>query len=282
MAWVRPAGALAEPLQQTPRGESTVTAQMHAASVLCRLCPAPSTAHSWVARRRSGCRARCDARSDMRGPFPDCFASMHDLRAAGGAPSRRAADAARVQEKGKLLELRQMLAAGLKPPVLVFVSTKERAKALCRELMYEKARVDTIHADQSHAARAAAITNFRKGKTWVLITTDLLARGMDFLGVQAVVNYDFPRTKTDYIHRRAPPAPRAHLVLPEWITDRLLHRGLAAGQCVSSAAAYLALECERTAGGAECMHDRVGDSCAAGLARCRAWSYSVHRVSVHT
>lgn len=94
-----------------------------------------------------------------------------------------------------------MLAAGLKPPVLVFVATKERAKALCRELMYEKARVDTIHADQSHAARAAAVANFRRGHTWVLITTDLLARGMDFLGVQAVVNYDFPGTKTDYIHR---------------------------------------------------------------------------------
>lgn len=106
-----------------------------------------------------------------------------------------------VQEKGKLLELRQMLAKGLKPPVLVFVSTKERAKALCAELMYEKARVDAIHAGQSHAARAAAVTNFRNGKTWVLITTDLLARGMDFLGVQAVVNYDFPGTKTDYIHR---------------------------------------------------------------------------------
>eukprot|EP00892_Ulva_mutabilis_P000406 jgi/Ulvmu1/10366/UM061_0049.1 len=105
------------------------------------------------------------------------------------------------QEKGKLLELRQMLAGGLAPPVLVFVSSKERAKALCRELMYEGAHVDAIHGDQSHAARAAAIANFRKGKTWVLITTDLLARGMDFLGVRAVINYDFPRTKTDYIHR---------------------------------------------------------------------------------
>lgn len=113
-----------------------------------------------------------------------------------------------MQEKGKLLELRQMLAKGLKPPVLVFVSTKERAKALCTELMYEKARVDAIHADQTHAARGAAVTNFRNGKTWVLITTDLLARGMDFLGVQAVVNYDFPGTKTDYIHRCGPGTAR--------------------------------------------------------------------------
>jgi hypothetical protein len=108
-----------------------------------------------------------------------------------------------VQESGKLLALRQMLTAGLKPPVLVFVSSKERAKALHAELMYESVHVDSIHADQSQAARAAAITSFRKGTTWVLIATDLLARGMDFLGVQTVVNYDFPNTKTDYIHRRA-------------------------------------------------------------------------------
>lgn len=128
-----------------------------------------------------------------------------------------------MQEKGKLLELRQMLAGGLKPPVLVFVATKERAKALCKELMYEKARVDAIHADQSHAAREAAVTNFRNGKTWVLITTDLLARGMDFLGVQAVVNYDFPGTKTDYIHRRAPlqPGAEANAALAQLLHIRL-------------------------------------------------------------
>jgi ATP-dependent RNA helicase DDX52/ROK1 len=94
-----------------------------------------------------------------------------------------------------------MLSAQFKPPILVFVSSKERARALHAELKHESVHVDSIHADQSRAARAAAITSFRKGATWVLITTDLLARGMDFLGVQTVINYDFPRTKTDYIHR---------------------------------------------------------------------------------
>ena len=109
-----------------------------------------------------------------------------------------------LQESGKLLALRHMLAAGFKPPMLVFVASKERAKALHAELMYESVHVDSIHADQSQAARSAAITSFRKGTTWVLIATDLLARGMDFLGVQIVINYDFPNTKTDYIHRWPP------------------------------------------------------------------------------
>ena len=50
-----------------------------------------------------------------------------------------------------------------------------------------------IHSDLSPAARAAAINKFRIGETWVLIATDLLGRGLDFLGLNTVVNYDFPQ-----------------------------------------------------------------------------------------
>ena len=41
----------------------------------------------------------------------------------------------------------------------------------------------------------------RLGRTWVLVATDLIGRGMDFLGVNTVVNFDFPNSTTDYIHR---------------------------------------------------------------------------------
>lgn len=61
--------------------------------------------------------------------------------------------------------------------------------------------VDSIHAAQSQAARQAAVDGFRSGKTWVLIATDLVGRGMDFIGVNTVINYDFPKSTTDYIHR---------------------------------------------------------------------------------
>jgi ATP-dependent RNA helicase DDX52/ROK1 len=49
--------------------------------------------------------------------------------------------------------------------------------------------------------RDAAVEKFREGKTWVLIATDLLGRGMDFKGVNVVINYDFPHTSASYIHR---------------------------------------------------------------------------------
>ena len=40
--------------------------------------------------------------------------------------------------------------------------------------------------------RELAVDNFRAGRTWVLVATDLLARGMDFAAVNCVVNYDLP------------------------------------------------------------------------------------------
>ncbi|MEW5296778.1 MAG: hypothetical protein WDW36_000033 [Sanguina aurantia] len=105
------------------------------------------------------------------------------------------------REAGKLLALRQLVQKGLTPPVLVFVGSKLRAKELHRELMYDGVHVDSITADQTATARSAAIDNFRSGKTWVLIATDLIGRGMDFIGVNTVVNYDFPHSTVDYIHR---------------------------------------------------------------------------------
>lgn len=45
------------------------------------------------------------------------------------------------------------------------------------------------------------MARFRRGEIWILITTDLLARGVDFRGVNAVVNYDVPNTGAAYVHR---------------------------------------------------------------------------------
>lgn len=45
------------------------------------------------------------------------------------------------------------------------------------------------------------MNSFRSGKIWVLICTALLARGIDFKGVNLVLNYDFPTSAIEYIHR---------------------------------------------------------------------------------
>jgi len=45
------------------------------------------------------------------------------------------------------------------------------------------------------------VLQFRIGKVWVLVCTDLMSRGIDFKNVSTVVNYDFPQSITSYIHR---------------------------------------------------------------------------------
>ena len=45
------------------------------------------------------------------------------------------------------------------------------------------------------------LERFEKGSIWVLITTDVIARGIDFSHVNLVINYDFPNTMLTYIHR---------------------------------------------------------------------------------
>ena len=105
------------------------------------------------------------------------------------------------REDGKMVALRQIVREGIRPPVLIFVQSVERAVQLFHELVYDGLNVDVIHADRSQSQREATVTKFRAGKVWVLIATELVARGMDFKGVSLVINYDFPQSTTSYIHR---------------------------------------------------------------------------------
>lgn len=81
------------------------------------------------------------------------------------------------------------------------MQSKERADQLFRELIYDGINVDVIHGERTQAQRNAIVDKFRSGDIWVLITTDLMARGMDFKGVNLVINFDFPQSTTSYIHR---------------------------------------------------------------------------------
>ncbi|KXL48315.1 hypothetical protein M433DRAFT_75318 [Acidomyces richmondensis BFW] len=120
-------------------------------------------------------------------------------------------------EQGKLMGLRQFLRPTatskeseltLRPPFLIFTQTIERAIALHSELLYDipaeaggVSRIAVLHSDLSDAARDNVMTRFRKGEIWILITTDLLSRGIDFRGINGVVNYDIPTSAAAYVHR---------------------------------------------------------------------------------
>ncbi|XP_005233748.1 probable ATP-dependent RNA helicase DDX52 [Falco peregrinus] len=104
-------------------------------------------------------------------------------------------------ETGKLTAMRDLVKKGFAPPVLVFVQSIERAKELFHELIYEGINVDVIHADKTQQQRDNIVQSFRAGKIWVLICSALLARGIDFKGVNMVINYDLPTSAVEYIHR---------------------------------------------------------------------------------
>lgn len=106
------------------------------------------------------------------------------------------------QEEGKLVAIQRILQEGkLTPPALLFVQSKDRAKELYQELIYDGIKVDCIHADRTQMQRDEVIKRFRSGKIWVLICTDLMARGVDFKAVNCVINYDLPTSAISYIHR---------------------------------------------------------------------------------
>lgn len=105
------------------------------------------------------------------------------------------------EESGKLIAIRQQIQQGIKPPVLIFVQSIERAKDLFSELVYDGINVDVIHGERTQSQRDSIVMNFRSGKIWVLISTELMSRGVDFKGVSLVINYDFPQTSASYIHR---------------------------------------------------------------------------------
>ncbi len=100
-----------------------------------------------------------------------------------------------------MYSLRSLFKKGFEPPILIFVQSKERAKQLFKELIYDGLNVDVIHAERSQLQRDNTIRAFRQGKIWVLICTELMGRGIDFKGVNLVINYDFPLSAISYIHR---------------------------------------------------------------------------------
>jgi ATP-dependent RNA helicase DDX52/ROK1 len=126
------------------------------------------------------------------------------------------------KERGKAVALKQMLTDGISPPVLVFAQSKDRVEQVSRLLQLEGASsVDVIHADRSPAQRDEAVTDFRRGKTMFLVTTDVLGRGIDFKGVNVVINFDFPTSAVSYVHRigRTGRAGRAGLAVTFFTED---------------------------------------------------------------
>jgi len=84
---------------------------------------------------------------------------------------------------------------------VIFCNTRRKVDWLTDQMAKRKFTVSAMHGDMDQAQRDMIMREFRSGSSRVLITTDLLARGIDVQSVSLVINYDLPSNRENYIHR---------------------------------------------------------------------------------
>jgi translation initiation factor 4A len=84
---------------------------------------------------------------------------------------------------------------------VIFCNTRRKVDYLTERMRAKEFTVSSTHGDIGQKERDVILSEFRTGSSRVLITTDLLARGIDVQQVSLVINYDLPRNLENYIHR---------------------------------------------------------------------------------
>lgn len=89
----------------------------------------------------------------------------------------------------------------IKESVIIFAESLESCVAVGRFLQSKEFKCDFMHGDMNPGHRARVLREFREEKIQILVTTDLLARGLDIAHVKHVISFDLPYKAEDYLHR---------------------------------------------------------------------------------
>lgn len=84
---------------------------------------------------------------------------------------------------------------------VIFCNTRRKVDQLTSQMTEKLFTVSAMHGEMDQRERDVIMSQFRTGSSRVLITTDLLARGIDVQQVSLVINYDLPSNRENYIHR---------------------------------------------------------------------------------
>ena len=84
---------------------------------------------------------------------------------------------------------------------IIYCNTRRKVDWLTEKMGEKDFVVSAMHGDMEQRERDLIMREFRSGSSRVLITTDLLARGIDVQQVSLVINYDLPTNRENYIHR---------------------------------------------------------------------------------
>uniref|UniRef100_A0A674BZ30 RNA helicase n=1 Tax=Salmo trutta TaxID=8032 RepID=A0A674BZ30_SALTR len=105
------------------------------------------------------------------------------------------------EKDNKLLQLMEEIMAEKENKTIIFVETKKRCDELTRRMRRDGWPAMCIHGDKSQPERDWVLTEFRSGKAPILIATDVASRGLDVEDIKFVINYDYPNSSEDYVHR---------------------------------------------------------------------------------
>merc|ERR1712066_448737 len=84
---------------------------------------------------------------------------------------------------------------------IIYCNTRRKVEFLCEKMTHRDFTVSAMHGEMDMSERQLIMHEFRSGSSRVLITTDLLARGIDVQQVSLVINYDLPNNRESYLHR---------------------------------------------------------------------------------
>ena len=87
------------------------------------------------------------------------------------------------------------------PPVLIFAEKKQDVDAIHEYLLMKGVEAVSIHGGKEQEERVWAIDKFKSGEKDVLVATDVASKGLDFPGIQHVINFDMPEDIENYVHR---------------------------------------------------------------------------------
>ncbi len=101
----------------------------------------------------------------------------------------------------KGLAMERIIKANPRARIIVFARTKHGSDKMVKWLGTQSIPAVAIHGNKSQGQRQRALDDFKKGKVFVMVATDVAARGIDIPGIEIVINYDLPDVPEAYVHR---------------------------------------------------------------------------------
>ncbi|XP_066991386.2 uncharacterized protein [Anabrus simplex] len=105
------------------------------------------------------------------------------------------------EKEDKLNNLLQEIGSERDNKTIIFVETKRKVETITDTIRRCGFRALCMHGDKSQQERDYVLREFRNGKSHILVATDVAARGLDVEGIKVVINFDYPNSSEDYIHR---------------------------------------------------------------------------------